>query len=261
MKSNLLCVVAILVVGRVYSFSNPTSLVSHGQRGRVSGTPVRTVIIKSDGNVSCSCTSTTSTALAVSFPSWGYYSIGHIVGGCTGSPLVARATKSWYRRISLPTWTPPNYAFAPVWTTLYGLMGYSISRIVKSTSPTANVATKFWTLHYALNLFWAPVFFGFQYLRLGLIINLLLIATLGMILPLYHQIDPLSAYLQIPYLMWLIFATKLNQSICKLNPMVGGSNEAMIQADLCASGEGYNDAMLQYDIKKLQVAAAKYAGL
>ena len=43
--------------------------------------------------------------------------------------------------------------------------------------------------------------------------------------------------------------------------MVGGSNEAMIQADLCASGEGYNDAMLQYDIKKLQVAAAKYAGL
>lgn len=86
--------------------------------------------------------------------------------------------------------------------------------------------------------------------------------SLGLgVLPLYYRIDPLAAYLQVPYLLWLLFATKLNQAICKLNPMVGGLNEAMVQADLCASGEGYNDAMLQYDIRKLQAAAAKYAGL
>ncbi|KAL3809585.1 hypothetical protein ACHAXA_005801, partial [Cyclostephanos tholiformis] len=56
---------------------------------------------------------------------------------CTGTPLVLRATKSWYRRISLPAWTPPNSVFGPVWTTLYGLMGLSISRITKSGGPTA----------------------------------------------------------------------------------------------------------------------------
>jgi len=124
-----------------------------------------------------------------------------------------------------------------------------------------NLATKLWTFHYALNVIWAPIFFGFQNLRLALIINVMLIASLGYILPIFYRIDALSAYLQVPYLMWLIFATILNQAICKLNPTVGGVNEARIQADLAASGDGYNDAMLQYDIKKLQAAAAKYAGL
>ena len=71
----------------------------------------------------------------------------------------------------------------------------------------------------------------------------------------------MAAYLQLPYLVWLMYATKLNQAICRLNPMVGGVNEAMVQADLCADGEGYNDAMLQYDVKRLQADAARYAGL
>ncbi len=71
----------------------------------------------------------------------------------------------------------------------------------------------------------------------------------------------MAAYLQLPYLVWLMYATKLNQAICTLNPMVGGVNEAMVQADLCADGEGYNDAMLQYDVKRLQADAARYAGL
>jgi len=141
-------------------------------------------------------------------------------------------------------------------------MGYSLSRIVKSGSPLTNLATKVWLFHYAVNISWAPIFFGFQNLRLALLVNLFLVGSLGLgVLPLYYRIDPLAAYLQVPYLLWLLFATKLNQAICKLNPMVGGLNEAMVQADLCASGEGYNDAMLQYDIRKLQAAAAKYAGL
>lgn len=73
----------------------------------------------------------------------------------------------------------------------------------------------------------------------------------------------MAAYAQLPYLAWLVYATVLNREICRLNPMVGGVNEAMVQADLCASGEAgeYNEAMLEYDLKKLQKAAAKYAGL
>jgi hypothetical protein len=60
-------------------------------------------------------------------------------------------------------------------------------------------------------------------------------------------------------MLWLIFATFLNLDICRLNPVVDGVNEAKLQAKLCASGDGYNDAMLQFDIKKLQAAAAKFA--
>ena len=80
---------------------------------------------------------------------------------------------------------------------------------------------------------------------------------------LFHSIDPLSAYLQVPYMCWLIYATKLNQTVCKLNPTVDGVNRAMILADLYADGDedGYNDELLQYDLKLLQKAAAEYAGL
>ena len=88
-----------------------------------------------------------------------------------------------------------------------------------------------------------------------------LISTLFITLKQFLCIDPIAAYLQVPYLLWLIYATKLNQAICKLNPTVGGINEARLQADLCADGDGYNDAMLEYDIAKLQKAAADYACL
>jgi benzodiazapine receptor len=175
---------------------------------------------------------------------------------------VISATKSWYKRIPLPAWTPPNFVFAPVWTILYGLMGVSVSRILKAGASNSN-ALNLWKVHYVLNLIWAPVFFGFQYLRIGLFINVALIISLLAILRLFYLIDPVAAYLQVPYLLWLFYATKLNQAICKLNPVVNGMSNARLQADLCADGDGdgYNDAMLKYDIVKLQEAAAKYAGL
>lgn len=136
----------------------------------------------------------------------------------------------------------------------------SVSRIVNAGVSSSN-ALKLWQVHYVLNLLWAPLFFGFQYLRVGLVINFALVSTLLVILKLFYAIDPVAAYLQVPYLLWLLYATKLNQAICKLNPMINGMNEARLQADLCFDGEGYNDAMLEYDIAKLQAAAAKYVGL
>ena len=193
-------------------------------------------------------------------PAWKYYSLLHIIGGTTGTPIVVRATKSWYKRIPLPSWTPPNFVFAPVWTLLYGLMGVSVSRIANAGSGGYK-ALNLWKAHYVLNLLWAPLFFGFQYLRIGLAINVVLVSTLLMILKSFYAIDPLAAYLQVPYLLWLIYATKLNQAICKLNPVISGINEARLQADLCADGDGYNSAMLEYDIAKLQAAAMKYAEL
>lgn len=241
MKSNntlsLLCISVFAILGEVSPFS----------------TCKRSVIA-----------SKTSTSLGV-IPScaWVPYSVGHIVGGCSGTPIVISGTKKggWYSRIPLPSFTPPNSIFGPIWTLLYGLMGYCFANVVKSTSPSAHLARKIWIAHYALNLSWAPIFFGMKRFRLGFIINLLLIASLGIILQLYHSIDPLLAYLQLPYMCWLIFATKLNKEICKLNPTVDGKNRGMIQAEICNSGEGYNDVMLEYDIKQLQAKAASYIGL
>lgn len=139
-------------------------------------------------------------------------------------------------------------------------MGVSVSRIIAAGSTRGAAVLKLWYAHYALNLAWAPVFFGLQRFRLGFVISSLLVLTLGGILPLYHAIDPLAAYLQIPYLGWLLFATVLNYQFCVLNPVdENGVNEAMRQKRL-VKGE-YTEERLKSDVEALQKAAAEYAGL
>lgn len=246
----------LILTIRVHSFSIEGG-VRPSPRARGVSCTTRTSPPKS---ITTSSTALKSALLPSAVPTWAYYSIGHIIGGCTGTPIVVKGTKSWYKRIPLPSWTPPNFVFAPVWTLLYGLMGLSVSRIVKAGASNSS-ALNLWKLHYILNLLWAPLFFGFQYLRVGLLINFGLVLSLLAVLKQFHAIDPVSAYLQIPYLLWLLYATKLNQAICKLNPAIDGLNNARLQADLCFDGEGYNDAMFEYDLAKLQAAAAKYVGL
>ena len=75
--------------------------------------------------------------------------------------------------------------------------------------------------------------------------NITLWSSLGYIIPRFYQIDPLSGKLLLPYLVWLTFATALNWSICSRNPTEGG----------------YNNAMFQSDLDRLQQQAAEYAGI
>ncbi|KAL7553743.1 hypothetical protein ACHAWF_017064 [Thalassiosira exigua] len=268
MRLDLLNVAVALVAtgGRAAGFSAPPARTRPARRG---GTvvPNQSELVATSAAATMkrgpsSTRSNAQTSLEAIPPS-AAYALGHIIGGTSSAPFVIRAIDSWYKRLPLPSWTPPNFIFSPVWTLLYGTMGVSVSRIVKSASPSAGIATKLWIVHCALNLAWAPIFFGMKRLRLGLVVNLFLVATLGVALPLFRSIDPVAAYLLVPYFLWLIFATKLNQAICKLNPTVDGVNRAMLLADVDADGEGdgYSDDMLQYDIKLLQAAAAKYAGL
>ncbi len=159
--------------------------------------------------------------------------VGHVMGGVTGTPTVVQGTQKggWYRRIGLPTWTPPDRVFAPVWTLLYSMMGVAFSRVGRAAGFGSPVAL-LWLFHYALNLSWAPVFFGRQRLRLALWINWGLLATLSVIIPWFWKIDCLAGALLIPYAAWLLFATALNAKICRLNPTVNGYNEAKFQAGL-----------------------------
>jgi len=97
-----------------------------------------------------------------------------------------------------------------------------------------------------LNLAWAPAFFGFQWLRVAQALNISLLFTLGsLILPTFFRLNPLSAYLLLPYTAWLTFATFLNGAICRRNPTRGG----------------YNDAKFQAQLAMLQEKAKIYAGL
>jgi len=173
--------------------------------------------------------------------------VGHVVGGALAVPLVAGATRTWYRKIPLPSWTPPDRVFGPVWTALYAAMGVAVARVVQRQAVWKSSAVVLWMVHYALNLTWAPVFFGLKRLRLGLWINYLLVGTLGAVLPLFAESNQLSALLLVPYAAWLIYATILNLAICRLNPVL--------------DARGYNDAKFQADLIRLQEEAAEYAGI
>ncbi|GMH47536.1 hypothetical protein TrLO_g8189 [Triparma laevis f. longispina] len=169
--------------------------------------------------------------------------VGSILGGCTGTPLVIKATKSWYNNIDLPAFTPPDAIFAPVWTVLYASMGLSASRIYLEYS--FNLPLKLFTSHYILNLLWAPLFFGLKKIRLAHCLNYLLLSTLALTIKCFYSLNKLSSLLLLPYLIWLLFATRLNSKICEMNP----------------TKNGYNNAMLEAGLIKLQNDARQRAGL
>lgn len=171
----------------------------------------------------------------------------HVLGGASGTPIVVKATKTggWYKKIDLPKWTPPDRLFAPVWTTLYACMGVAASRVASTQTSRFSLPMVLWGFHMFLNLIWANVFFGMKRLRMGMWINSALVVTLAVIIPMFYQHNPVSAYLLLPYAAWLSFATVLNNAVCKRNPTIGG----------------YNAAKLQSDLIQLQQDARTYAGL
>ena len=197
--------------------------------------------------------SVSSSSFLSSIPSVLWWILGHNILANAGLPFVVNGSKvgGWYSKIDLPSWIPNKKLFGPVWTFLYTLMGIAVSRIYSSTTATAatSIITKnnillFWAFHYSINITWASIFFGLQRFRLGLIVNYVLVATLGMIVPLFYTIDKISALLLLPYTIWLLFATYLNVAICKLNP---------------TDKDGYNDGMFHAQLQKLQENAANYA--
>ena len=89
-------------------------------------------------------------------------------------------------------------------------------------------------VHYAVNLAWAPVFFGLRKLRLALAMQVALVASLAVLIAQYAGVAASAGLLLLPYMAWLLFATWLNVVICSLNPTAGGYNNAQFQADLLA---------------------------
>ena len=159
------------------------------------------------------------------------WAIGCVLGGTAGTPFVVGAIKAWYRKIPLPTWTPPDRIFAPVWTSLYAMMGIATAQVAFARGGASAPVLHF-LAHFVCNIAWAPVFFGLQKLRLAFFMNLGLIASLATLIVQYYAAAGAVSALLLPYMAWLLFATALNLRICALNPTSLGYNNARWQADL-----------------------------
>ena len=133
------------------------------------------------------------------------------------SALLTRNSMEDYAALAQPPLSPPGWLFPIVWTILYTLMGISSARIYLSSDPGKNSALRTYAVQLAVNFFWTILFFNLDARLLALVWLILLdILVIRMIVQ-FRQIDRPAALLQIPYLLWLLFATYLNAGVWLLN--------------------------------------------
>lgn len=133
--------------------------------------------------------------------------------GATGALF---PTGEWYKRLNKPAWTPPNWAFPIMWTTIYLLIAFAGARV----APLAGnqYAMGFWAVQIALNALWTPVFFGLRRLGASLpVMAFLWLAVLGATIT-HFRLDFWAGLAFVPYLAWVTVAGALNWSVWRLNP-------------------------------------------
>ena len=122
-----------------------------------------------------------------------------------------------YQMLNKPPLSPPGVVFPVVWSILYLLMGISSAMILCSDSQDKIQALKLYAAQLTVNFFWSIIFFAFGWRLFAFFwLVLLLILTAEMIRS-FYQVDKKAAYLQIPYLLWLVFAAYLNFGVWMLN--------------------------------------------
>lgn len=127
----------------------------------------------------------------------------------------------FYRELSLPAFAPPAWWFGPVWTTLYTLMGIGAYLIWRRREQAgAQRALQIFAVQLVLNVLWSWIFFAWYQGALAFVEILLLLAAIVAMLVSFWRVNKVAALLQIPYLLWVSFATLLSFQIWQLNPGV-----------------------------------------
>lgn len=140
-----------------------------------------------------------------------------VLVGALGSLFTSSSVTTWYATINKPAFNPPSWLFAPVWTILYILMGISFWLIWKSRSPEKHRAMGLFIVQLVLNGIWSPIFFGAQAIGGALALIVLLWAAIVLTILVFKKISKPAAWLLVPYIVWVSFATVLNFAIWRLN--------------------------------------------
>jgi len=141
--------------------------------------------------------------------------IGYLSGQVTQSSI-----KTWYPDLVKPSFNPPNWIFAPVWGTLYIMMGIAAGLVwsrIDFEREAVRKALIFFVIQLALNSMWSFLFFGLKNPMLAGIEIILLWLMIYETYIKFGKIDKIAGYLFIPYILWVSFAAVLNGSIWWLN--------------------------------------------
>jgi len=135
------------------------------------------------------------------------------LAGLIGSIFTAPAVKTWYPTLIKPSFKPPNWLFAPVWTALFLLMAIAMFLVWKKDKKGLGI---FFT-QLVFNILWSIMFFGLKSPLLGFIVIVVLWILILMTIVKFFKISKPAGWLLIPYILWVSFASILNLAILILN--------------------------------------------
>lgn len=138
-----------------------------------------------------------------------------LVAGFIGSTFTVTDPDSWYADLNKPSFNPPSWLFAPVWTTLYILMGIAFYLILKERN--SRIAITLFLSQLILNTLWTIIFFWMQNPLLAFIEIIILWLMMVFTIREFYVKSRTAAYLMLPYLLWVTFASVLTLSIHLLN--------------------------------------------
>jgi translocator protein len=139
--------------------------------------------------------------------------------GVIGSVFTVLAIPNWYSTLVKPALNPPSWVFGPVWTTLYALMGIAAWLVWKSgwERKEVKIALGLFSTQLFLNAIWSIIFFGLHGPGWALVDIAMLWLAIVWTMIVFYKISKPAAYLLVPYLLWVSFASYLNYSIWVLN--------------------------------------------
>lgn len=133
-----------------------------------------------------------------------------------GSVFTWPSLKPWYQELAKPRWTPPNWLFGPVWTTLFLAMAFAAWLVWRQTS-LISVPMRLFLLQLLLNIAWSALFFHLRSPGAAFIEILVLWCAILMTAIAFGRIVPVAYWLMAPYLLWVAYAAALNFAIWRLN--------------------------------------------
>ena len=139
--------------------------------------------------------------------------------GATAGFFTVPGVESWYQTIQKPSWNPPSWVFGPVWTTLYIMMGIALFLVWKSGANDSlkRTAIGFFAVQLVLNFFWSFIFFDQQQTGWALAEIIVMWFAILVTIFAFAKVSKTAAWLLVPYISWVSFATVLNYSIWRLN--------------------------------------------
>lgn len=138
--------------------------------------------------------------------------------GGVGSLFTMDKISTWFVTLEKPFFSPPNWVFGPVWVTLYALMGIAAAMIWESKRGEKRQHALAWFgTQLALNAVWTPAFFGAERLDIAFFVIVAMVVTIIGTIVSFKKISKPAAWMLVPYLAWVSFATVLNFALWRLN--------------------------------------------